>query len=247
MTRFRHWFIAAAIVCWLAGLTLVSLYFGWFTWAATPQGKATLAGVMFVALATWLTGVAIRDARRRRAAREAQEWDDLDEWERQMYAGMGHWLDHDNLPVRPITRTDMDREDERLTTTVVVPAAGGWPQPQSPRLTDWAVSAAAPAPLPPRYWLGESKPMAEVESLYGAAAWFTNDMRTGVDVAAGMHRAFVDAPVSPAAPPNYHARHDAEDRRPAAHVIGYDRAALRVLNEATGAWPIVRELVGAGA
>ena len=228
MTRATKAAFAGALLCGLLGLTLISLYFDWPTWAATPHGKNTITWVTFVALAGWLISVAVRDARRKRLSQEAQEWDANTEWFDRI---------HEQAPVRRVTRADMDREDERLTTTVVA-AVPEWPQPQSPRLTDWAVSAAAPAPLPPRYWLGDPKPIAEMESLTGAAAWFANDMRTGVDV--------VEAPVSPAAGPVYKPRHKSELVGQGV-ITGTQTQRWQWENEETGSWPVVRELVGAGA
>lgn len=263
MTRFRHVLLAAAIVCWLAALTLVSLYLDWFTWAATPAGKATITWVMFAVLVAVLASLALRAEHRDRAKREARELAELDEWEAQLLEddlSMADWrrqlrleAEMADAEVRRITRAEMDaarpyspapapltspsqptalpthdRESASADSNV---AARGWGQPLSPRLTDWAVSAPAPAPLPPRYWLGESKPMAEVTSYTGSAAWFETRMRAGVDV--------VDVPVSPA-PPVYRPRHDADDPRPPAHVIGYNRVAARVLNEATGSFKVVR-------
>jgi hypothetical protein len=260
MTRFRHLLLAAAIICWLAALTLVSLYFGWFTWAATPQGKFSIAGAMFLALAAWLTVVIVRDAKRRRLEREAQDEADYDEWEARLLAeddlSMAEWrrqlrleAEMADAAVHQVTRAEMDREDERLTTTVVPPSptAGSWPQPQSPRMTDWAYLPADPQPMPVRYWLGDPKPMAEVDSYAGAAAWTAEAFRSGLPIA---EPGVVDAPVSPAAPPVYRPRHDAEHPRPPAHAIGYNRVAARVLNEATGSFRVVRSekvLVGAGA
>jgi hypothetical protein len=258
MTRFRHWLIAAAIVCWLAALTLISLYFGWFTWAATPSGKNTLAGVMFVALATWLASVAVHDAKRRRLSREVQEWDANTEWFERIHE-----------PVRRITQAEMHAEserlwaeleqtsdyppqveDERLTTTVAPSSAPApqWGQRATPLEHDYILSYTGPSRL-------RSRPMAEVDMYIGAAAWTAHEFRSGqpvVDtvfdhatkVLRGMTHV-IDAPVSPAAEPVYKPRHKSELVGQGV-ITGTQTQRWQWENEATGSWPIVRELVGAG-
>jgi hypothetical protein len=218
--------LGAGLALILAGLTVLALKAGTFAWAATPPGKATVAGFMFVALAGWLIVVVVRDAHRKRTAREAQEWADLDEWERQMYAEMSPWLDDDDVPVRPVTRADPDvlAEAARLDRQNL------WPQPLSPRLVDHPWAAAQP--MPPRYWLGDPKPMAEVTSYTGAAAWFATDMRTGVDVSDGVIDAIVPVSGGP---------------RHALGVAEGTETQQWLWTSNTGAWPVVRELAGASA
>jgi hypothetical protein len=233
-----------------AALVIAGLH-GQLDWVNTPGGHAALGWLLLAVLVIVLACLGIRTAHRDRLKWEAEELDANEEWFERI---------HEQAPVRRITQADRDRESDRLWRELeqtsdyppqVEPAAvpevfkPAWPQPLSPRLVDHPWAAAQP--MPARYWLGDPKPMAEVTSYTGAAAWTAEAFRSGLPIA---DPGVVDAPVSPAAPPVYRPRHDAEHPRPPAHVIGYNRVAARVLNEATGSFRVVRSetvLVGAGA
>lgn len=220
---------------------MTDLVHGQLDWVNTPDGHIAVGWLLFAALVTVLACLGLRTTRRDRAAREAQEWADLDEWEEQIRENsqsMAEWrrtlrLESEmaDADVRRIADEELRAEAARLDRQ------NPWPQPLSPRLTDWAVSAAAPAPLPARYWLGDSRPIAEVESYAGAAAWFGSDMRAGVDVT---DDTVVDAIVPVSGGPRHawgtSCGTDAQRRDP----------TFTAWEQSTGAWPIVtRELVNA--
>jgi hypothetical protein len=247
LSRHRRAFLYGALACALLGLfliTLIALRLHWVTWAATPQGKNTITWVTFVALAGWLISVAVRDARRKRLSREAQEWADLDEWEEAMELTRAQKMWRDvGEDIRRVSRADMDAEADRieaeLRTNAMPAAVREWPQPLHPRLTDYATSAAAPAPLPPRYWLGDPKPIAEALTYAGAAAWFGSDARAGQWVS---DDTVLDAivPVSGGPRNAWGSNRGTDTQR--------EDPAFTAWEEATGSWPVVtRELVGSSA
>jgi len=243
MTRHRRAFLYGAIACALVDLvliTLIALRLHWFTWAATPAGKATVVAGMFVALVAVLIYLAVRTERRDRAKREAQEEADYDEWEARLRAeddlSMAEWrrqlrLEAEMLDAEVRRVTDQERrvEADRLDQNT-------WPLPLSPRVVDQPWAAAQP--MPPRYWLGESKPIAEAQSYAGAAAWFGSDMRAGVDVSDGVIDAIVPVSGGPRHAWGSVRGTDTQRRDP----------AFTAWEENTGAWPVVtRELAGASS
>jgi hypothetical protein len=263
MTRATKAAFAGALLCGLLGLTLISLYFDWLTWAATPHGKNAITWVTFVALAGWLISVAVRDAQRKRLSREAQEWDAIDEWEeamelrraQKMWRDVGEdildeamtlhrdhvrWQDDVMKDIRRVSRADMDAEADRieaeLRTNAMPQAVREWPQPLSPRLTDYATSAPAPAPLPMRYYLGDPKPMAAADSYTGAAAWTAESFRSGRPLPTDVLDAIV--PVSGGPRHAWGSNRGTDMQRTDPAFVAWE--------ENTGAWPVItRELINA--
>lgn len=247
------WGLINGLTIIAAGLLTLGVKSGQLDWVATPGGKDALVWLLFAVLVTVLVCLGMRTHRRDRDAREAQEWADLDKWEDAMYAS-------EDVPVRLISRAELDGEEERLTAMRVppAPAVAAWPARVTPLLLD-----RAPTYLPERRMVPWDPARRYDESYTGAAATFASDMRDGVPVypvedhaarvfaglrRVGTHRraamvamsqAFghiVDAPVSPAPGPYHRARHDGSQR----HVErDYDLVALRALNEATGAFQLV--------
>lgn len=250
--RLAKLFVAAGLL--LIGVGIPLLYAGWYgqlDWAFTPEGKARLYFLLLAAtvagLSWWGIHVHRADRAKARAAAEAREWAEIEEWEK---AITGEWP-----AVRRITAAEMDAESDRmhdeLRRTPALPVAvREWPQPWpgSQRLVDYAVAAPEPCPLPARMPL-PTRPIAEVDTYLGSAAWFGNDMRAGVDpadeyyaaIARSLSRGEVVEGVEPVSPAPRHAW----GRCPGTRTQRLD-PRFTSWEESTGAWSVVsRELVGA--
>lgn len=228
-----------------------------FLWSTV--GIPTIIIALVVAAWTWLRvydriqelgGLRAVFARRERpAVRDITDADldaaaaDLDAWEAEMYANLDAAMP--DSWARAAGKANMG-----VPAPVPVPVKL-WPQPQHARLTDYAVSAAAPQPLPPR------NEVAVVERAPSPVNWWAYNATAADTRAAFLDRRplhdeqahagsvlqslsrpkeYIDAPVSPAPV--------------GAHRLGSARGAQAQRarwDEATGAFPVVRQLEGAAA